>query len=124
MRCNFYKTDILHKSGRCQLACSRLGCTVIGLMPPNGMPSDLQAECNGWPHWYEFGEMVALLLAVIGLDKRTWLWIKGRLGMAQVCGCNQRIEAANSIGSRFAVWLGFKQPSPPPPTAESPAQLV
>ena len=80
-------------------------------------PKDIHADCpafplltepvqsEAWPRWHELGHWAALLLAVIGLDKRTWRWIKARLGLVPECGCDQREAAMNTLGSRFAAGI-------------------
>jgi hypothetical protein len=94
--------DTTDERGWRRVQCLRCG---LKLHPTPHEHGKIRSECRGTPFWYEFGYWTELVLAVIYLDKRRWLWLKGQLRLEPKCGCQQRQAALNTWGEKLRVIL-------------------
>lgn len=63
--------------------------------------SKIYRDCLAWPRGRELGYWAALLLAVVGMRKERWRWLRWRLGMKEPCGCEAREKWLNTLGGRI-----------------------
>ena len=104
MNCDWEFTDqVCHeKPGWRYVRCTRRGCGIKGGPTPHGLDNITNpAGCNGWPRWWEWGNVAEFVLGVIGINERRFNALRRLLGFVQPCKCGERIGKLNESGG----WL-------------------
>lgn len=83
-------------------------CGVIAGWTPHAL-NRIHGTCYGWPRWHEWGSIVEFSLAVVGITKEGWTWLRYRLGLTKPCGCEKRATWLDSVGG----WIAGKSKEPP-----------
>ncbi len=109
MKCDLIATGEV-ANGRirhvCKRGCKNLKGEAKALWIPIGGRIGDAGECSAPPFPHELGHWLALLLEVVFIRKRDYLWLKAKLGFAPKCGCNEREAKLNTIGERIRDWFG------------------
>lgn len=111
MKCDFYKTDETHKTGRTIYRCARTGCFRYGLETKAGDAPN--SACRAWPRLDELGYWAELIIKIFGLDKNRWGWLKWKLKLQEPgpCqSCSEYEEWLNSLPGKIVTrWRATKQ---------------
>lgn len=84
-----------------RLRCSHRGCTKQTDWTPHNAER-IHFQCKAWPHVWEIGDWVALVLAAFNITPRGWGLFKRALRLRSFLGnCNTRRMGLN----RFGQWL-------------------
>ncbi len=107
MRCIFVEIPGTKKAnGWRKVRCVRKGCRWHGeLNAETDSPlANINSTCDAIPLSHEWGHWLALILGAFFIDKRSWLWLKARLGFKPTCGCEARETWLNRIGHSLFRW--------------------
>jgi hypothetical protein len=99
--------DSMDSRGWRRVRCTRLGCKqLMGLTPHSH--DRIEHQCKGIPFAWEWGHWLTISLGMWGISERGLEWWMSKLGIKAKCGCSQRRQALNTLGSRFnqaLAWL-------------------
>lgn len=100
MKCDFVEIgDIPDARGARRVRCRRCGLTLNKTASPLNR---CRSQCTAWPEWWEAGWWIELLLAVFGIRKSSWNWLRRQMGFVKPCKCDQRIATLNESGGWLA----------------------
>ncbi len=104
MRCDWKYVGPSKMEGFLYYECSRAPCKMYAHSPyeASNIHNADNSPCQGTPRPHEWGHWLALILGAFFIDKRSWLWLKARLGLKPQCGCDKRQAMLNAIGRRIA----------------------
>jgi hypothetical protein len=102
MKCRFKEIDRTetHRKVYCERGC---GTTISVPLASQR----IGCKCTAAPYWYEFGHWLAITLEAVGITPVTYGWLRNMLGLQRDCGCGQREESLNSLGSRIRQKLAW-----------------
>jgi len=106
MKCDMQPTGETDGTGQKKFRCSRCP-KKTGWTPDD--PSRIHFSCIGFPHWHEWGHIVAIALAAFGITKTRYGWVVANLQFKEpdFSGCKacERREAwLDSLGGRVNKW--------------------
>lgn len=91
-----------NERGEFKRRCDRRGCRKKTAWTPDP-PERIKFRCTGWPHRWEIGSWISLLLEAVGVKKQRWAQLRFRLGLDEVpksdCPtCTARERWLNTFG--------------------------